>query len=45
MTFLPVKKLTNSLLEVLIGDKVGFEKEAALGAKYAGEFLKRSRET
>jgi len=45
VTFLPVKKLTNSLLEVLIGDKVGFEKEAALGAKYAGEFLKRSRQT
>ena len=33
-----------SWLEVLVGKVVGFEKEAALAAKQAGEFLKRCRD-
>jgi hypothetical protein len=39
-----VESPLTSWLEVLVGKVVGFEKEAALAAKQAGEFLKRCRD-
>ena len=38
-----LRKLLTCYLKVLVGNVVGFEKEAALAAKQAGEFLRRYR--
>jgi hypothetical protein len=42
--FIDYRIFTNRSLKVLVGKIVGFEKEAALAARQAGDFLRQCRE-